>query len=310
MADTLAVVIERPGTVDVRRLTLIAPGPADLVVEVGHSAISTGTERLLWTGRMPAFPGLGYPLVPGYETVGRVVAAGPEAAALIGRDVFVPGASCYREARGLFGGSARRIVVPAARALPLDIPASADATLLALAATAQHALGDGPLPDLIVGHGVLGRLIARLAVARGGSPLVWEVRDDRRSGASGYRVAEPGTPVEGGCRRIIDASGAPDLLDLLVPHLAHRGEILLAGFYDQPLSFAFPPAFRREARIAIAAEFTPADLAAVHALSASGALLLSGLVSHVAPAGDAPHAYHRAFDDPECLKLALDWRHA
>jgi myo-inositol-1(or 4)-monophosphatase len=35
-----------------------------------HSGISTGTERLLWDGTMPPFPGLGYPLVPGYETVG------------------------------------------------------------------------------------------------------------------------------------------------------------------------------------------------------------------------------------------------
>jgi 2-desacetyl-2-hydroxyethyl bacteriochlorophyllide A dehydrogenase len=41
---------------------------------------------------MPTFPGMGYPLVPGYESVGRVVAAGPKARLRVGERVFVPGA--------------------------------------------------------------------------------------------------------------------------------------------------------------------------------------------------------------------------
>ena len=48
------------------------PDPAaddEIVVDVEFSGISTGTERLLWDGRMPPFPGMGYPLVPGYESV-------------------------------------------------------------------------------------------------------------------------------------------------------------------------------------------------------------------------------------------------
>ena len=45
---------------------------------------------------------------------------------------------------------------------------ASEAVLLALAATAQHAIAGGAAPpDLIVGHGVLGRLLARLAVAGG-----------------------------------------------------------------------------------------------------------------------------------------------
>jgi len=73
--SALAVVIERPEQLRVSRLALHAPGPADLVVDMEWSGISTGTERLFWTGKMPPFPGMGYPLVPGYESVGRVVVA-------------------------------------------------------------------------------------------------------------------------------------------------------------------------------------------------------------------------------------------
>ncbi|MCV4754128.1 hypothetical protein OFC37_32195, partial [Escherichia coli] len=81
----------------------------------------------------------------------------------VGERVFVPGARCFGEVRGLFGGAASRLVVPAARALPIDEALPDRGILLALAAPARHAvMGGATLPDLIVGHGVLGRLVARL----------------------------------------------------------------------------------------------------------------------------------------------------
>ena len=59
---TQAVVFDSPGQLARRRLALVAAGEGDAVVDVEWTGISTGTERLLWTGTMPAFPGLGYPL--------------------------------------------------------------------------------------------------------------------------------------------------------------------------------------------------------------------------------------------------------
>ena len=116
-------------------------------VEIDWSGISSGTEKLLWTGRMPSFPGMGYPLVPGYESVGRIVDAGADARGRIGEWVFVPGANCYPQARGLFGGTARRVVLPHARAIPIGESLGRDGILLALAATAHHAIDGGGVPD-------------------------------------------------------------------------------------------------------------------------------------------------------------------
>ncbi|MFQ3665833.1 MAG: chlorophyll synthesis pathway protein BchC, partial [Sphingomonadaceae bacterium] len=254
-------------------------------------------------------PGLGYPLVPGYESVGRVVDAGAEAGHLLGRSVFVPGAACYREARGLFGGSARRVVVPASRLLPVPEDLGERGVLLALAATARHAVGAGVLPDLIVGHGALGRLLARLVVAAGGEPVVWETNPVRAGGAAGYRVIHPDSDDRRDYRAIVDMSGDASLVDGLIGRLARGGELVLAGFYDR-ISFAFPPAFMKEARLRVAAEFAPADLAAVVDLSASGALSLDGLITHRFPASEAATAYRTAFGDPDCVKLVLDWREA
>ncbi len=86
----------------------------------------------------------------------------------------MPGASCFGAVRGLFGGAASRLVVPGARVSPIGDDLGERGVLLALAATAQHALAGGALPDLIVGHGVLGRVLARLVVLAGGAPTVWE----------------------------------------------------------------------------------------------------------------------------------------
>ena len=104
--NTLAVILEAPERLALRALEMKPVEASDVLVEIAWSGISTGTEKLLFTGRMPPFPGMGYPLVPGYESVGRIVDAGPEARARIGDWVFVPGANCYTDARGLFGGTA------------------------------------------------------------------------------------------------------------------------------------------------------------------------------------------------------------
>ena len=109
-----AVVLEAPRTLDWRRLALSEPAAEDVVVQTLFSGISTGTERLFYTGEMPNFPGMGYPLVPGYETVAQVVELGSGVSGFQkGDTVFVPGASCWGPARGLFGGACEQPVVPA-----------------------------------------------------------------------------------------------------------------------------------------------------------------------------------------------------
>ncbi len=306
--STLAVVMEAPERLALRRLDVHPLGEADVTVEIAFSGISTGTEKLLWTGKMPPFPGMGYPLVPGYESVGQVVDAGAGARHLLGARVFVPGANCYVDARGLFGGAARRINLPAARVVPVAESLGSNAVLMALAATAQHAIAGGELPELIVGHGVLGRLLARIAVAAGGSPVVWEIDPTRAAGARGYEVLHPDSDERTDYRSIHDVSGDSGLLDTLVGSLAKGGEIVLAGFYSERLSFAFPLAFRREARLRVAAEWAPADLARTQELIAGGVLDLDGLISHVRPVGEADDAYPQAFGDRACLKMVLDWR--
>lgn len=305
-----AVLLESPGELRLRRLVLDEPTDTDVVVQIEWSGISTGTEKLLWNGTMPDFPGMGYPLVPGYESVGRVTRVGKASPLNLNQRVFVPGAKCFGDVRGLFGGAASHVVVPSDRVVALPEKIGEEGVLLALAATAYHVTqGKKSLqPDLIVGHGVLGRLIARIAVTLGHQPVVWEIDADRMGGAEGYKVLHPDEDLESKYQNICDASGQVGVLNKLIGQLQVGGEITLAGFYDKDIQFNFPKAFMKEAKFRIAAQWLPQDLTDVKQLIANGKLSLSGLITHHRKPSSINEVYRTAFEDPSCLKMVVDWR--
>jgi 3-hydroxyethyl bacteriochlorophyllide a dehydrogenase len=203
------------------------------------------------------------------------------------------------------------LVSDAGRVTRIDPALKEEGALLALAATARHAMaGLGKaVPDLIVGHGVLGRLLARLTIAAGApAPTVWEIDPSRASGAEGYEVLHPDADTRRDYASVYDASGSVDVLGDLIGRIIKGGEIVLAGFYAAPIQFAFPPAFMKEARFRVAAEWTRDDLMATRSLVECGALSLGNLITHRAKAADATTAYETAFSDGDCLKMILDWK--
>ena len=309
-----AVVFEQPGEMTIRPVELPEPHSTDCVVEVQWTGISTGTERLLWDGRMPPFPGLAYPLVPGYESVGSVLSTGERTDFEVGQRVFVPGSRGFKDVHGLFGGAARSLVVPAERLISLPAETESTGVLLALAATACHALRRmedlGP-PELIIGHGALGRLLARVTEARYQmTPVVWETAAERREGDHSYTVIDPTDDDRRDYRRVCDVSGASLIIDQAVHHLAKGATVLLAGFYAAPIQFQFPAAFMREIDLRISAEWQPEDMQSALDLVSGGDLSLSGIITHDQPYDSAETAYQQAFSDPRCLKMVLDWRDA
>ncbi len=309
--EVKAVVFKSPKQLELRGLALRALAPGEIEVDIEFSGISTGTERLLWDGTMPAFPGMGYPLVPGYESVGRIAKTSAGTKLSVGTRVFVPGAQSFEGVRNLFGGSASRLVVLEDRAVAVEDHLGPRAVLLALAATSQHTLAGQTPPDLIIGHGVMGRLLARLTIAAGHpAPTVWELNPRRQMGAEGYTVIQPEQDSRKDYRAIYDVSGDSEILDKAIARQAPGGEVVLAGFYKKSLSFAFAPAFMRETRIRVAAQWQREDLLTVSAMAHGGQLSLHGLITHTEPASHAAGAYEAAFEDADCLKMILDWKHS
>jgi 3-hydroxyethyl bacteriochlorophyllide a dehydrogenase len=308
---TKAVVMTKPRKIALESLYIKEPEANEVVVDVQFSGISTGTEKLFWNGDMPSFPGMGYPLVPGYESVGEVVEAPKSSIYKTGDTVFVPGANCFGEVKGLFGGASKQLVTAESRLIKIDPEMREKGALFALAATARHAIAgfNNELPDLIVGHGVLGRLLARMTLAAGGnSPTVWELDPVRRAGAVGYNVIHPDADLRTDYRAIYDVSGDEKVLDKLIRILEKSGEIVLAGFYPGKINFTFATAFLKEARFRISSEFNSDDISATRSLIEAGSLSLDGLVTDVHSTSHVVDAYEKAFSDPNCLKMILDWR--
>ena len=311
---TKAVVMTEPGSLAIQPVDLKNPSKEDVVIEINYSGISTGTEKLFYNGKMPQFPGMGYPLVPGYESTGEVVQAPKDSNLKIGDMVFVPGADCYSgSVKSLFGGAAQMIISSPNRLIKIDSTMGCNGALFALAATARHAIAGfgNKMPDVIVGHGVLGRLLARLVMLAGEKPpIVWEKNILRHSGATDYEVVLPEYDERSDYDCIFDVSGDSEILDSLIGRVRKGGEVVLAGFYPDRLGFGFAQAFLKEVSLRVSAEFTPEDVATTKLLIEDGSLSFDGLISDVYSAKEANEAYNIAFNNAECLKMVLDWRNA
>ena len=239
--------VVEPGRAEIRREPLGAPGADEVLVRALHSAVSRGTEALVFRGEVPAseaarmrapfqagdFPG---PVKYGYCSVG-VVEAGP--APWPGRTVF-----CLHPHQS-------RYVVPTAAVheVPAAVPA-ARAVLAANMETAVNALWDAT-PRLgdrvtVVGAGVVGLLAARLVARVPGTAVeVVDVRPERRALAEafGARFATP-NEASPDADLVLHASGSAAGLQTALRVAGFEATVLEMSWYGRrevslPLGEAF-----------------------------------------------------------------------
>jgi 2-desacetyl-2-hydroxyethyl bacteriochlorophyllide A dehydrogenase len=209
-------------------------GDHDVLVKARFSGVSRGTERLVYSGRVPdserermrapfqagSFP---FPVKYGYVSVGRVLAG---ARALVGRDVF-----CLHPHQTAY-------VVPSASVVPLPehVPA-ARAVLAANMETAVNGLWDGELAMgdrvAVVGAGVVGCLVAYLATRHPGTSVTLVDIDARKAkvaDALGARFALPhAAPREADV--VFHASGSPEGLLNALELAAPEARIVELSWY-------------------------------------------------------------------------------
>ena len=313
--QTQAVVIPEPGKVQLQDVALNDPGPDDVIIKTAYTSISAGTERMLLAGQMP-HPMLALPVVPGYETVGRVVEVGTNVdATMKDRWVYVGGALCYDGVNAAWGGQSATLFTAANRVVPLDGVDPKQGVLLALSATALHGvdvLGEAAQERvLVIGQGPVGQLAARIAKSRG----AWVAVADRSASRLAHAVADvvvnvDETPLAEAVTEpvtaVIDATGSMPALASSLSLLADKGTILLLGYY-QTLDLPYMPLFLKEAKLLTAKEWAPGDLQRCRAAIADGNLVVDALLTHDLAISDVAHAYDVAMNDSECLKVVLDW---
>lgn len=312
---TQAVVIPEANRVELREVELTPPGPDDVIVRTAYTSISAGTERMLLGGRLP-HPMLRFPIVPGYETVGRVVERGANVPReLDDRWVYVGGARCFVDVNAAWGGQAQTLIVDHRRVVPLDGVDPREGVLMALAATALHGIDLlGPREGqraLVLGQGPVGQFAARIARARGS----WVAAADRVASRLACAAADQlidagerplGEALDAPVDLIVEATGSMSALAGALSQLADGGTILLLGYYDA-IELPYMPLFLKQARLITAREWAPGDLARAGELLRSGALDADRLLTHHMPIAEVAAAYDIALNDQDCLKLTLEW---
>lgn len=226
--------LREPGFGEIRNVVVPKPDPGEVLVRTLRSAVSRGTETLVFRGGVPAdqgdemrapfqegsFPG---PVKYGYLNVGRVEHGPPD---LVGRTVFClyPHQTAY--------------VVPAAAvvAVPNDVPPGR-AVLAGTVETAVNALWDAaPLVGdrvTVVGGGMVGLCVARLLVGIPGVEVTVVDVDPGRAEVAAAIGAGFALPADapGGRDLVVHASASSEGLQLSLDLLAAEGIVLDLSWY-------------------------------------------------------------------------------
>jgi len=305
-----------PRRVEIRELPTPRPATGEVIVNTVCSGISSGTERLVYRGEVPAdltlddtIDALGgafsYPFAYGYACVGEVAESG--------QTVFA-----FHPHQDVFAAQASDLIP-----LPSIDPASA--TLFPLVETALQVTldaGTGYRDRVVVlGGGVLGLLTALLLQRSGQRPLLAEPQAWRRAMASSLGVAAA-APEELGKQEVplvIDASGNPDAPAMALNMLAHEGTLLVASWFGtKPVVLPLGGAFHRRRLIIRSTQVStvPARLSATwtrsrrrrEAVELLSELPLAELCTHVFAFGNAAEAF-RAVDEgvPGLMHAVLDY---
>ena len=246
-----------PGQVTVQSEKLAPPGVREVLVQTILSAISSGTESLVFQGLAPEDMEIDstigslrgsfrYPYKYGYACVGRVAALGPGVSAdWQGRRVFA------------FNPHESHFIAPIDALIPLpDDLSDEDAAFLANMETAVNFIHDGaPLIGesvVVLGLGVVGMLtLAQLErfplahlFALDRYPLRWKIAAelgdvqvlnaedpaiiaDLQSALADHGFAKRGADL------VYEISGSPDALNMAINAAGYNGRVLIGSWYGR-----------------------------------------------------------------------------
>ncbi|MDI3385056.1 zinc-dependent alcohol dehydrogenase family protein [Streptomyces sp. B-S-A8] len=262
-----AVLVKGPGQITVAEQPDPTPGPGEVVVEVASCGLC-GTDMHILGGELPSAT---YPLVPGHELTGRVVAlgpdvSGPKAGTRVAVDPNIPCGACHscRIGRGNLcedyravgvtrpGGFAEYVAVPArcAYVLPEGL-SDAAAGLVEPLSCAVHGLNRLPRRPgehhLIYGAGTMGLMMAAVVRQAGAASVsMVDLNQDRLDFAKSFGADEAAAAADAfdrphGFEVVIDATGAIPAIEDGLGRVRRGGTFLQFGVSDPARKAAFSP---------------------------------------------------------------------
>jgi len=324
-----AVVFEAKGKVRVRGITVPPPGPGDVLVKVEWSAVSNGTEIACLRDLRPDAP---FPCVPGYQSVGSIMAKGDRVRnRKIGQRVLM-GISRLGEGVNPGCGSSHTAFAVNSASWTVPLPEGVSAANAAFAWVAGCGLQGLTMARakksdtvLVVGLGLIGQFAVQVARAKGccvtaADTVAQRLEIARKSRP--HRIVNPvETPLdrvaaeetEKGFDIVLDATGKASLIPGLIELLQPFGRMVLQGWYHEPVSFDFHRAHLKHLSLYCPCSWQgeKTGLRDVLKLMKEKKLRAGPMITHPVSYREAPEMYRRIErGDPEVLGVLLDWREA
>jgi bacteriochlorophyllide a dehydrogenase len=327
-----AVVFTARNTVNFQSVQVPEPGPRDVVIEVHHSWISNGTEGSFLRGERtagdttwrPSDP-MPFPLIAGYQKVGRVTWVGAEASDYaVGDWVF----AVMSQVEGMFDRHAGH-VSPSVCDISFvhKLPTGVDPVAYAGLVLTQVGYNCGIRPRVqpgqlavVVGDGLVGQWAGQALKQRGANVIMTGRHDTRletfRRGGWGETVKVPRGPGVEALRAItadpvevlVDTIGDTTLYDAFLPQMAHGGTIVSAGFYGTADQIAIQRYRFKELAFDLVAGIRRDRVDATMEWVRQGKMDTLGLITHRFPVAAAAEAWALIESKREhVLGVVLDW---
>lgn len=329
MHKARAIAATGVNVVEVVDIELPEPGPEEVLVRAEFTAISPGSDLRCVAGLQSG--DVAFPFILGYSLVGIVEAAPADSPVPVGGRAFCSGtarASINRQWGGhvsLAVANARQLV-PVPDECPPERAALAKLTAIALRGcrTAEPKQAE---KVAIVGLGPIGLLSLRQFQAAGADVLgvdqeLGRVERARSGGAAAALVTgsiEDAVYAHfaGGADIVVDATGIPAVLPLSIRAARELPwgqsdlvgpKVMIQGSYPDPFTLSYNDCFRKELRILVPRDHSPANLVEAMRMITEGAIKVDDLISWSGDPTCAPQIYARLRTDRSMMTAVFDWR--
>ena len=299
-----------------------APKANEVKTRTRFSGVTNGTERNNMLGGNYSRPDDQLPSNEGYQSVGEVIALGPEVSELsIGDLVFI----------GAHTGTQRspaghvEFVTIAEDDLVLKLPSDINpvhAALFGMGGVAMRSCRNADLRMgerllIVGGAGCIGQMAAQIATVMGARVTVGDVAGRRLELARAIGAAEAVVDVsgdgwdrhigEGAFDAVIDFAGVPGMEDKLIMSVRQQGQVILvAGRWE--VNYTFRTGQGQEITIKQNSHFDRDDLQNLCRLVGRGLVQIAPLIQDVVPAKEASRIYATLRDDSsQLMGTVFEW---
>ena len=323
-----AVVFVKPKKAEIWNVVLPEAGSFDLVSKTIVSGLSAGTERHVFKGGVYSSY---FPIIPGYQTVGKVEAFGDDVKGFNKGD-FVFCDACYGPIKpkelkvfapdiDLAGHISRKVYrYERFFKLPYDVNPD-DAAQFGVAGVANHAVERSNLSAgekvLVIGLGAVGQFCSQISKAMGATVTGVDIKDNRLKIAEKvscdnvFNISELNlkkiVEKEGNFDLVFETTGFETMMNDALNIIRSFGRIVtIAGRYN--MSYDNILAQVKQAQIIHTSHFERKDLERITQLYQKQLLKVTPLITNKVNFKNAPELYNQLIDNSiDIITAIIEW---